>query len=167
MFNGHIAVFGQTGTGKSTLVDAFAGQYRRAGFEVCAYDPMFTIKQVDWRTSDIEEFLNRMLNSQNCFGVVDEGTKAIDWTRAKYIWLGTTSRHWGHRMIFAGNRPHSIPVDIRSQCGKIFVFNLQEEDAKNAAAMSDIPWRAIKGLKPFEFFQWERHVGVKKQKLKV
>lgn len=166
-FNGHIGVFGQTGTGKTVLLREYCKLAKSAGFSVLALDNNFDIDPVDWRTDDIYEFIDVLKKSRNCFGIVDEGSQTVRWGDSRISWLGKTSRHFGHRLVFSSQRPVDITLDIRSQCGKIHAFFVLEADAKAISEVSQIPWREIGKLEPFQFITWERFKGIKYQKLKL
>lgn len=166
-FTGHIGVFGQTGTGKTTLVNAYCNQYKRNGINVVVLDPNFDINPYDFRTDKFDDFINVVKNSQQCLIVVDESGDNLRWGDDRVSWLGKKSRHWGHRLLLSSQRPVDITTQVRSQLGVIHAFYLLEKDAKAVNEVSSIPWRNIVALSRYEFYTYRRFKKLKKQKLKL
>lgn len=165
---GHELVFGQTGTGKSSLL-----RYKiippaiAAEEEVILFDP-FGERWPDgvWATSDRAAFHKRVWERTECLVIHDEVSEAGKVDRALEK-LAVQGRHLGHRCIFSAQRPQMISTTVRGQCERGTIFHLVPKDAEFLAdfEFGDERLYLVSKLKPLEYITTDRQGNIHKGKI--
>ena len=128
---GHIIVAGLTESGKTTWALQFVKSLRsQFNPKVLVLDPNLDEWDCDFLTNDSEEFLTVAKQEKSCYLVVDESGESLDKWDERFNWLGTRSRHWGHKLIVITQRASLISATIRGMCSNLIVFEQNWRDAK-------------------------------------
>lgn len=143
MDDGHSLICGTTMSGKTTLAQILAGQYRDAHISTIVLDPF---KDPKWGNpcEPTEDHAGHFItgNAQIYMGVVknpetrqcalfaDEGSESVGHYAGPMRWLATMARHWGHKSHFITQQPQTIDPVIRSQCSQAFIFRVNERAMK-------------------------------------
>ena len=126
----HVAIYGQTESGKSTLAKMLAAQFMAKGHGVLAYDP---VNDPEWKasfkTNNFDIFLEYYWKSELCMSFIDEASRVCKHHAADAIQTATMGRHKGHRNYYISQRANLIDVTIRDQCSHLFLFNSGLKDS--------------------------------------
>ncbi len=93
-------------------------------------DPVHDEWECTFKTADQEEFLRAFWNSQCCDVFIDEAGDAIGQYEKAMIQTASKGRHWGHNVFFVTQRGAQLSPTVRTQCRKLFLFNMALEDCK-------------------------------------
>ena len=96
-------------------------------------DPMHDVWECDFKTDDVEQFLQAFWNSQCCDVFIDESGDVIGHYDRAMIQTATKGRHWGHNVYFITQRPAQISPTVRTQCSNLFLFAMAREDSETLA----------------------------------
>lgn len=132
----HSMIAGKTMSGKTT----WAKKKVKALKEIYPNRPCLVLDpfldpgwEVDFKTSDPDEFLEVVWASENCNLFVDESGKMIGKFNPVMDQLATQSRHWGHKCYFISQRVKQISTNIRTQCSEVVLFKQSLNDTKDLA----------------------------------
>lgn len=130
--SGHTLIAGTTECGKTTLAKKLLiPTFKQSGISVIVLDPMSDPGwNADFQTTDPDEFLDVVWNSERCACFIDEAGQSSGAYDRPMHETATKGRHWGHRMHYLCQRPAQVAPVIRNQCTQVFAFLLEEEDAK-------------------------------------
>ena len=141
----HSLVIGRTLSGKSSLAKSIGSDLREKGIYVIAFNPTleagYTVRDeygmaaADVEYDDKEEFIDavreKINDGQPFIIIVDEAHEF--WERAgsrEYLWLARKGRHFGVNIIAITQRGADIHPTLRSQCGRLYLFQCSLTDAK-------------------------------------
>lgn len=130
----HSLIVGVTRSGKTTLATILAREMLARGKKVVVFDP---IGGPDWgkgaQVFDNAEDFTHAVRSPECTSAhvfVDESGEILgEGYSREHTWLATRSRHWGHSVYFIGQRAMQIPLTMRTQCTRIYMFTTNINDA--------------------------------------
>lgn len=117
----HILITGTTGSGKSVFARRLCKAQYKKKRGVIVYDPYKSRWQADYIETDFDVFYERVINSENCFVVVDESGDIGRYNKELES-LATQGRHYGHDIVFITQRIQQMSVTIRENCGRLFMF---------------------------------------------
>ncbi len=166
----HKAVYGFTGTGKSTLVKAFTKTYRRRQQQVIVYpgtgDTAFPPGcKFAWSADELEALLANPEN-YGAFVILDEGAALYDEVTLKkhpiVYGLFMRGRHLGYTCWIITQYPTSIPPRVRRNCTERYIFGTADEhdaqmiwqDCARISFEGKPLWQHIMQLKRYEFFRY-------------
>jgi energy-coupling factor transporter ATP-binding protein EcfA2 len=136
----HVLILGMTQSGKSTLAKALAQKYKTHGIGVLVNDPLGDPTwPADYRTSEVDEFLEQFWASRGCAAFIDEAGDCAGTHDKDMVKTATRGRHWGHRCHYISQRGTMIARSIRDQCTGLFLFCTALEDCKVHAAEWNCP----------------------------
>lgn len=133
----HTLYTGVTESGKTTLARIVSRDLYKRGFKVVVYDPLGTdTAGGGWGEgaiifSDREPFLD-FIYSPECFNAhifIDEAHNVFGHEMKDNFWLLTEGRHFGMFLHILTQRPKKVHPDVRSNCGRCFMFRLANSDA--------------------------------------
>lgn len=129
----HIAIYGQTQSGKSTLARRLAESYQKRGLSILVFDPVFDDKWnirdgQDFKTGNFNEFLRVYWNSEKCMVFIDEASTVCNRFATDAIKTATMGRHKGHLNHYISQRASAIDLTVRDQCSHMFLFNSGYKD---------------------------------------
>lgn len=84
----------------------------------------------DFKTANVEEFLNAFHASVSCDVFIDEAGDAIGHYEKAMIKTATMGRHRGHNVHFVTQRGAQLSPTVRTQCRNLFLFNMAREDCE-------------------------------------
>lgn len=136
----HTLYTGVSQSGKTTLARMMARALAAKGHRVIVYDPMGTATAGGgWPEKaivfdDAIDFLNYVHSPEGFHAhlFVDEGHEIFghgEEFRENY-WLFTKGRHYGLHLHIMTQRPTKLHPDVRSQCGRCYMFRLAVDDVK-------------------------------------
>lgn len=162
-------VAGLTESGKTTLALELVHAKRYAeGAKVLVLDPNFEDWDCDFITDDADEFMEVAKNEESCYLVIDESGEALDKYDKTLNWLGTRSRHWGHRLILITHEMTLIAKAIRGQCSDLFAFEQNWQNAKEWALLfNDKKLEEASQLSNYEYLFKKRGHPTVKQRLLI
>lgn len=166
----HKAIFGYTGTGKTTLAKERAIYYRRHKQKVIIYPGTGDMKwpkgcEFVYDADTLEAMLLKPEN-RGAFVIIDECSSLYeDVTRKNHPYLHglfMRGRHDGYTVWAITQYTTSIPRKVRLNCTERYIFGTaDEDDAKmiwkdcNRISYNGVPlWQAIMNLKRFEYFRY-------------
>lgn len=132
----HALIVGVTMSGKTTLARALARGLDSRGVPVVVYDPLGTqTAGGGWGErarifDDPDEFCD-LMHAQDFGGAsifVDESHHIFGHDKRENFWMLTQGRHYGMQFNLITQRPHKLHPDVRSNCGRAFVFRLAVQD---------------------------------------
>ena len=127
----HSLILGMTESGKTTLAKRLANAYRSRGFKIIVLDPLSDPEWcADFRTDDVEQFLNTFWNSRKCMAFIDEAGESVGTYDKVMIKTATKGRHWGHSVHFISQRGTQVARTVRDQCSHLFLFTTAMQDSK-------------------------------------
>lgn len=127
----HTLILGMTESGKTTLAKKLAARYKSAGLSILVYDPLSDPSwPADFRTSDVDAFLDTFWASRSCAAFIDEAGDCAGQHDKIMQKTATRGRHWGHRCHYISQRGTMINRTIRDQCSHLFLFGTSLEDCK-------------------------------------
>lgn len=127
----HVAIYGMTLSGKTSLAKRLAEEYRANGVKVGVLDPMGDPAwSADFRTADPDEFLRMFWQSRQCAWFIDEAGDMVGRFDAVMQQTATKGRHWGHRVHYLSQRGAQLSRTVRDQCSKLFLFTTALDDCK-------------------------------------
>lgn len=136
----HIAIYGQTLSGKSTLAKRLAAKYKNNGIGVLVYDPVYDPEwDCDFKTPDFQEFLRVYWTSESCMVFIDEASMVCQHHAADAIKTATMGRHRGHINHYISQRANLMDKTIRDQTSHLFLFNSGNTDCKMHAEEWNVP----------------------------
>jgi hypothetical protein len=117
---------GETGSGKTTVMQAVAGGFRRAGIGVLAHIPegVAPWPQADRCVYDPARFIELVNASRRCAVFVEMSDASVSKYNEDFIKLATWTRNLGHRCFFIAQRHTQISPTIRDQCGRLWLFRV-------------------------------------------
>jgi len=143
MDDGHSLICGTTMSGKTTLAQILAHQYRQSGISTIVLDPM---KDPKWGnaceptpehaghhiTSDSAQFLATIKDPEttSCALFMDESGESVGHYAGAMRWPATMGRHWGHKSHFITQAPQQLDPVIRGQCSQCFIFRINNSAMK-------------------------------------
>jgi len=134
----HHIFIGQTKAGKTTAATRLAHWYDAHGVKSLVLDRMMDER---WPSSahivrDADEFLAIAQNPDKCLQCalfIDDAGGSVNKHLDCFNWVTTESRHFGHVAHLCTQRAVQIAPTVRSQCGVLYVFNVNQKDAKSYA----------------------------------
>ena len=127
----HSLIFGMTESGKTTLAKRLAKRYKQKGVNVLLLDPLNDPGwEVDFRTTDADEFLRVFWQSRRCAAFIDEAGDAVGRFDTVMQRTATRGRHWGHNVHYISQRGAMLAPTVRDQCGHLFLFTTALNDSK-------------------------------------
>ena len=145
----HTAIYGATQTGKSTRMRRLSQHSRR---RMIIYDPTAAkVGGIDgWRDSlggwlddrkthfcdSPYELVHCAYKHRDADIFVDEAADCLSMRDPERWWLATKSRHLGHQLHFASQRPRMVAPSVRAQANILYIYRLGREDMR--AVLSDI-----------------------------
>lgn len=127
----HSVLVGITECGKTTLGIEMAKAYKAQDVGVLVLDPFKDPRwDADFITSNPDEFLNVLWDSEKCACFIDESADMIGRYDKLMIQTATRGRHWGHNMHYLTQRGQELSKTVRSQCRHLFLFSICLDDAK-------------------------------------
>lgn len=127
----HALILGMTESGKTTLAKKLAQMYKANNLGILVYDPLSDPAwQCDFKTSDVDEFLQTFWDSRSCAAFIDEAGDCAGQHDKIMQKTATRGRHWGHRCHYISQRGTMINRTIRDQCSHLFLFGTALEDCK-------------------------------------
>lgn len=163
----HVAIYGQTLSGKSTLAKKLAADYKSKGIGVLVYDPVNDNSWPhDFKTNNFTEFLRVYWQSEKCMVFIDEAGDVCGQYANEAIKTATKGRHRGHLNHYITQRARLISPTIRDQCSTLFLFNSGLKDCITHSEEWNAPeLKDGTKLEQGEFFLVRRMGGVSRQKL--
>jgi len=126
----HVAIFGPTGCGKTTLGHALAGAYVRAGRANLVCDPIGgKWPSAAWQTADCSALLAKAQASKRCMLWIEEASLSIQRDRS-LSWFFTTARHHGHVTHVIGQDGSSLLPAMRQQISTLYLFRCHPDLAE-------------------------------------
>lgn len=133
---GHMIIAGLTESGKTTVALEVVSAKRQAeNAKVLVLDPNLADWDCDFITDDCDEFMRVAKSEQSCYLVIDESGESLDKYDDSLKWLGTRSRHFGHRLIVIAQEMTLLNKTIRGQCSDLILFEVNWQDAKDWAKL--------------------------------
>lgn len=138
----HTLFTGVTQSGKTTMARHFCRQFDKMGQRTIVYDPVGTITAGgDWpersvKFDDPEEFME-YVNRDDVYHAhifVDEAGDHFGVSDKDNHWLFRRGRHKGFILYPIAQRPKMLAPNVRTQCGKAYVFRLAKDDANEVGA---------------------------------
>lgn len=127
----HALILGMTLSGKTTLAKQLAAMYRAQGIKVGVLDPLGDPEwQADFRTHDVNAFLDMYWSSRQCAWFVDEAGESVGQFDTVMVKTATRGRHWGHRNHYISQRGTQLSRTVRDQCSSLFLFTTSLDDSK-------------------------------------
>lgn len=157
-------------SGKTTLCQEIARAYKAAGFGILVYDPMDDPAWIcDRKFTDFEKFLECAYQATRCVLFIEEvGAVIGQYPKPHIEWLGTRSRHWGHRAFFIGQTPVQVSLTMREQCETLFLFRcIKKRAVLWAEEFADEDLEKAANLERFQFIKKTRFEPCKIQKIKI
>lgn len=156
-----------TESGKTSLAKKLAAQYSARGIRVLVFDPIGDPDWVaDFRTWNIEEFLDEYWASKQCAVFFDESGSVAKEQDLELIKTATKGRHWGHANHYISQRGAMVPKTLRDQCSNLFIFAQSIDDAKTYAREYNSPeLLEVAKFKQGEYFHTTRFNSAKRGKL--
>lgn len=160
-------IAGLTESGKTTLaLELVHAKRHKEQAKVLVLDPNFEDWDCDFITDDADEFMEVAKNEESCYLVVDESGESLDKYDRTLNWLGTRSRHWGHRLILITHEMTLIAKAIRGQCSDLFAFEMNAQNAREWALLfNDDYIREASKLSNHEYIFKRRGFPAVRQKL--
>lgn len=161
-FKGHLILSGSTYSGKSFLLKKII---KDVSAELGKEEKIFVLDKFsngsdwdcDFHTRDPAEFIAYCRANESVWMVIDEGGSSLDKYDDDFNWLGTESRHWGHKLCLATQRAQQIAPAIREQCSQLYCFNIASKAAKVwAEEMNEPDLQKAADLPQYEFLFKER-----------
>lgn len=161
-------IIGSSESGKSTLAKAFARELTKAKQTVIVMDYN---NDPDWvcsyRTDDIDDFTSKVKGNRSCHLFIDEGGAVFrEGHDTSNLWLATRIRHWGHNVTFISQMYTQIPMGIRTNCTRLYMFS---SGLKHSMVMAD-EWNCrelmnANVLPKYHFYMVDRFGGFDSLKL--
>lgn len=130
----HSLILGMTESGKTTLAKRLADMYKARGISVIVLDPLGDPGwNADYKTSDVDEFLQTFWASRGCAVFIDEAGEAVGQFDKVMHRTATKGRHWGHSCHYLSQRGTQIARTVRDQCSHLFLFTTALDDSKTHA----------------------------------
>lgn len=127
----HVAIYGQTESGKSTLAKALAAHYKSRNVGVIVLDPLGDPAwNADFQTDNPEEFLDVVWRSKRCAIFIDEAGENVGRYDLAMVKTATRGRHWGHNCHYITQRGAMLSQTVRDQCSELFLFTTSVADNK-------------------------------------
>lgn len=163
----HVAIYGMTLSGKSTLAKSLARRYQASGISVLVLDPLGDPSwPCDYRASNVEEFLETYWASRGCAVFFDEAGDYAGQHAKEVIKTATKGRHFGHRNHYITQRMSSISKTIRDQCSTLALFTSGKKDSMlHAEEWAHDELREAHTLTQGEYFLIERYGRRERRKL--
>lgn len=127
-------IFGQKGSGKTTLAARMSWEYRRRGIETIVLDPM---RDDRWDTdylfgsshdkkhmNERQEFERCVRNSRGVAIFIDEAWQSMSQHDHQFDFLTRTGRHENRHVHYITHRPYDIDKDTRMLLEKLALFYL-------------------------------------------
>lgn len=138
----HTAFFGVTQSGKTTMARHFCRAFDKLGHKTIVYDPVGTITAGgDWpersvKFDDPEKFMEYVSRDDvyQAHIFVDEAGDHFTVSDKENHWLFRRGRHKGFILYPISQRPKMLAPNVRTQCGRAFVFRLAMQDANEIGA---------------------------------
>jgi hypothetical protein len=132
-----------TESGKTLCAQKLCAWYRAAGIKTCVLDPMRDPAwQADFLTDDPDQYFSLIMDPDRCVGTanfVDESGLSLDKYAVHQQFLTCQSRHHGMVSHIIAQRAQQVGVTTRAQCGTVFAFQLNPDDAKQYARDFNAP----------------------------
>lgn len=133
----HVAIYGKTGSGKSTLGRKLASLAKTSRRQVivgtaASADPQ-SWAWADFVTTDPAQLIEAIKRAVNAVVVIDEAWLLLGNQGGKLSPLGEcilVMRHRGNTLILIAQRPTLVSRTVRDQCTRLFTFLLGIDDAK-------------------------------------
>lgn len=123
-----------TMSGKSTLAKLMIKKQRGRGMKTAVLDPLGDPSfNADFQTANSDEFLKFCKENKDYYLYVDEGGTSIGRYNGPMEWLATSARHNGHLCTFISHGITQLPVILRSQCDRLFLFTCAAQNCDTAA----------------------------------
>lgn len=136
----HVAIVGQTESGKTHLARIIAQEFKAQGISVLVLDSAFNEwEAADFHTDDMSDFIRVAAGSRKCALFIDEAGEEVGQYQKVGNIIATKMRHLGHSAHFIAQRSKMLNATVRSQCSRIAVFNMWRDDAKDLAAEFNAP----------------------------
>lgn len=120
-----------TESGKTTLARRLSADYKARGIGVIVLDPMNDPGwNADFQTTDPDQFLEVLWNSENCAVFIDEAGDSVGRFDNAMIQTATKGRHWGHNVHYISQRHAQVSLTVREQCRYIALFRAGLDDCK-------------------------------------
>lgn len=133
----HSLIIGRTGTGKSTLAEIIIREATKIDRQSIILDPLLDTR---WKkvgavlvTADQGEFLHYAKTHTNLYLFVDEGGSSIGRYNPAMEFVTTTSRHLGHVAFIISHRLTQLPIVLRNNASKIYLFASTKSDKQIVA----------------------------------
>jgi hypothetical protein len=155
----HNLALGETGSGKTSLMQEVAGGFRRAGLGVLAHIPAGVPA---WPAAsrcvyEAERFIDLVNRSRRCAVFMEMSDASVSKYNEDFIKLATWSRNLGHRCFFIAQRHTQISPTIRDQCGRLWLFRVGVKTAEILAEeFVDDALKAAPGLANWHYLFKER-----------
>jgi len=97
-------------------------------------DPSGSQWDVDFSTTDTDEFIRAVFANERCLLIIDEAGEAIGRAQSAEtegrVKLATRTRHRGHSAIFIAQFATLVAPAVRRQCQKAWIFRQSYDDIK-------------------------------------
>lgn len=159
----HCLIIGQSQSGKSTKAKQICRDYFHAGRKCLVLDPLvdeWDEWDCDFITDDPDELLRiAQEESKGCAIFLDESLTALK-KNSSFDWLTTTGRHNGHEVYVISHRMEGVTPTMRLCCIQLYVFNIDQDSAKDVARLFNRPELAeAPTLEQGGYFWTERMLG--------
>lgn len=127
----HVLTVGTTLCGKTTLNKKLARQLKAQGIGVLVLDELCDPEwNADFQTSDPDEFLRVVWDSERCACFIDEAGDAVGRYNDAMRQTATRGRHFGHRFFYITQRSADLGKTVRDQCTTLYLFLSSTDDCK-------------------------------------
>lgn len=135
-WNGHGALVGGTGSGKTYLAKKMAEAYK-VSRPVIVFDPMENGYPGSYVTSDFDAFILQAKNHKQCALFIDESSEVSK--HPDFNWCFTIARNLGHESNFISQRHTQVPPIIRENVERLYLFKCSDKSAQNWAEEFAMP----------------------------
>lgn len=127
----HVLTVGTTLCGKTTLNKRLAHALKAQGIGILVLDELKDPEwHADFQTSDPDEFLRVVWDSEQCACFIDEAGDAVGRYNDAMRKTATRGRHFGHRFFYITQRSADLGKTVRDQCTTLYLFRSSLDDCK-------------------------------------